>query len=97
MLRMIVSAVVLLSVVAVSAVEFDTDLYCKDASKEAADREAAETSCRQREKAAQAKLANSTIPEAVEQKCSPIAKGVGGSYVVMEQCVREREAEKDRE
>ena len=97
MKRTMVSVLVLFSsVAAANAADFDIEAYCHEVSKPAADREQAAKACRQREENAKAKLSRMSVPAGVESRCTDIAKGVGGSYTVMDECIQQvMAAEKD--
>lgn len=89
MKRTIVAVFVLLASTAVGAADFDIETYCHMTSKEASDRDAAETACREQEKRDRDKLAGTSIPADIEKHCSQVAQGAGGSYRVMEACVKQ--------
>jgi hypothetical protein len=98
MKRTIVALLVLVMIAAAGAAEFDIDAYCHMSSKEAADRDAAEKACREQEKRDKEKLEGISVPASIEQRCSQVAQGVGGSYRAMEACVRQELAnERGRE
>jgi hypothetical protein len=96
MKRTIVASLVLLIGAAVGAADFDIDAYCHMSSKEAADRGAAEQACREQEKRDKEKLAGMSVPSSIEEHCSQVAQGVGGSYRAMEACVRQELADQQR-
>jgi hypothetical protein len=89
MKRAIVMGFVLLSAAVVSAADFDIDGYCHQVSKEASDRHAAEKACREQERNDQQGLDQMAIPDSVAKHCREIAQGVGGSYQVMRNCVKQ--------
>ena len=89
MKRAIVVGFVLLSAAVVGAADFDIDSYCHEVSKEASDRDAAEKACRDRERNDQQSLDQMAIPDSVAKHCREIAQGVGGSYQVMRNCVKQ--------
>lgn len=89
MKRAIVALVVFSMATIVGAADFDIDAYCHMSSKEAADRDAAEKACREQEKRDKEKLEGMSVPASIEQRCSQVAQGVGGSYRAMEACVRQ--------
>lgn len=97
MKRTIVAAFVLLASTAAVAADFDIDAYCHMSSKEAADRHAAEQACRDQEKRDRETLAGTEIPSEVEKRCSQIAQGAGGSYRVMESCVKQELANQQQD
>lgn len=90
MKRTMVLALILLSSAVATAADFDIEAYCKDVSKEASDRDQAEKSCREQEKAAKEKLGGMNIPSGAESHCNQVAKSVGGSYQAMDDCVRQQ-------
>ena len=92
MKRAIVVGFVLLSAAVVGAADFDIDSYCHQISKEASDRDAAEKACRDQERNDQQSLDQMAIPDGVAKHCREIAQGVGGSYQVMRNCVKQETA-----
>ena len=89
MTRAIVIGLVLLGAVVARAGDFDIDSYCHQVSKEAADRDAAEKACREQERNEQQNVDQMNVPDSVAKHCREIAEGVGGSYQVMRNCIRQ--------
>jgi len=89
MRRTLLAGCVLLATAAANAADFDIDAYCHMVTKEAADRDAAEETCRAQEKRDQRVLDELDFPDSIARHCNEVALGVGGSYRAMLTCVRQ--------